>query len=114
MKGETYDARHNHGILFLEEFPSDEDSQKDNEADKESNYSAAIPGMCLPTILQREDIASEQANHESCAYKVELQDLFFPGGFHRLRGFVRLEEEEGNNGCDTADGQVDPEALKCC
>jgi hypothetical protein len=67
--------------------------------------------MRLPTILQGENVASEQADHQSCAHKVELQDRLFPGGFHRLRGLVRLEEEEGDNGSDKTNGQVDPEAL---
>jgi hypothetical protein len=67
--------------------------------------------MCLPAVLQRKNVASQQADHESCAYKVELQDLLLPGRFHRLCSLGRLEEEEGDNGSDTADREVDPEAL---
>lgn len=67
--------------------------------------------MCLPRILQREDVASEQTDHERCTHKVKLQNLLFPGSFHRLRGLVWLEEDERDSGSDTTDGQVDPKAL---
>ena len=70
--------------------------------------------MCLPTVLQCENIAGEQADHESCTHEVELQDGLFPSRFHGLCGLVRLEKEEGDDGGDTTDGQVDPEALRCC
>jgi hypothetical protein len=67
--------------------------------------------MCLPAILQCKDVASEQADHESCTHKVELQDYFLPGRFHRLRRIARLEGEERDNGSDTTNWQIDPEAL---
>lgn len=70
--GDTYDTRNNHGVFFLENFPSDKDSQKDNEADEEANDSAAIPGMGLASILQCQNVTSKQTDHQSCTYKVKL------------------------------------------
>jgi hypothetical protein len=67
--------------------------------------------MCLSAGLQREDIAGEQGDHERCSHEVELQDLLFPGCVDGLRGLVRLEGEEGDDGGDAADWEVDPEAL---
>jgi hypothetical protein len=109
--GDTYYTRHNHGIPFLIKLPNDEDSQKRNEADEEANDSAAIPRMRLASILKSKNVAGQQADHQTCAYKVELQDLFLPGGFNGLCGFCWFEEEEGDSCSDSADRQIDPEAL---
>jgi hypothetical protein len=111
---ETYNARHDHGVLLLEHLPCHEGSQKENEADEEADDSSALPGVCLSAILQRKDVASEQADHKTCAHEVELQDGLFPGRFHGLCGLVRLEEEECDYGSDAANWQVDPEALWYC
>jgi len=63
--GKTYDAGNDHGILFLIKLPSNEDDKKENKADEEANDSATIPGVCLASILQRENVAGEQADHQS-------------------------------------------------
>lgn len=91
---ETYDARHDHGIFFLMELPSNEHDQKENKANEETDDSATLPGMRLASILQREDIACEQADHQSCADKVKLQDLLSPGGLRRLRALFGLKKKK--------------------
>jgi hypothetical protein len=91
--GDTYNARHKHGILLLIKLPPNKDGQKENTANEEPDDSATLPGMCLASILQCENVASEQTNHQSGAHKVKLRDLLFPCGLYKLRGFVHLEEK---------------------
>jgi hypothetical protein len=67
--------------------------------------------MCFSSISQRKNVVNKQADPESCNHKVKLQDLLFLGGFDGYRRIRWLGGKEYDNGSDTTDGQIDPEAL---
>lgn len=67
--------------------------------------------MALTAVLQSQHVRHDQAHHESSSDKVHLEYLFFE---RRLCWFdIRwsFEEDEDDDRCKSADGEVDPEAL---
>lgn len=88
------EPRHNHGSLFLEDFPRDEDSDDDNATHEETDDGAAAPRLSLATVFHSQDIRDEGTHHQGHPQRIHLQELLLQGGFDGLRVLGGMEEKD--------------------
>jgi hypothetical protein len=95
----------------LEDLPSHEDRKDHDKSDEQADNDTATPWMRLTGILQRKNVRDDQSHHQCSANEIQLQKLLFPRGLRRPSILRHDEQEKYHNRCDSADGQVDVEAL---
>lgn len=99
-----------HGPLTLPPLKKTPGGNDQDKPDNEADDSAGVPGVRNTTVLNSKEEADSSRHDESNAWKIHLENLLSESGL--LRDGVRrgLEEEEDEEGSDTANGEVDVEA----
>jgi hypothetical protein len=110
------DGGRNHGLVAEVALPQNEDGTQHDGENEAGNDRSVVPGLGVSSPLESQDEASDRSEDEGSSEPVHVEELAEPGlrsVLLRLRSERRrcLEQQGDGEESNTADGQVDVEAL---